>query len=99
MVRESQARRDSVDSGAHAATVFPLPASEGSGYMASAIELPGCVATGETEAEALEEPRDAIHSWILTARAFGDEIPPPASRHRYSGKFLVRVPMSLHRSL
>lgn len=66
--------------------------------MASAVELPGCVATGETEAEALEELRDAIRSWILTAREFGDEIPPAASNHRYSGKFVVRVPTSLHRS-
>ncbi len=99
MARKSQARRDSVDSGAYAATVFPLPSSEGSGYMASAVELPGCAATGETEAEALEELRDAIRSWILTAREFGDEIPPPASKHHYSGKFLVRVPTSLHRSL
>jgi antitoxin HicB len=67
--------------------------------MASAVELPGCVATADTEGEALEELRDAIRSWIRTAQEFGDEIPPPASRHRYSGKFLVRVPASLHRSL
>jgi antitoxin HicB len=99
MARKSQARRDSVEAGAYAATVVPLPSAEGGGYMASAVELPGCVATGETEAEALEELRDAIHSWILTARDFGDEIPPPASSHHYSGKFVVRVPTSLHRSL
>jgi antitoxin HicB len=47
----------------------------------------------------LQELRDAIRSWVLTAREFGDEIPPPASKHRYSGKFVVRVPASLHRSL
>ena len=80
MARKSPARRDSVDAGAYAATVFPLPASEGSGDMASGVELPGCVATGGTEAEALEELRDAIRSWILTARDFGDEIPSPAPR-------------------
>jgi antitoxin HicB len=78
MAGKSQARRDPVDAGAYAATVFPLPASEGRGYLASAVGLPGCVATGETEAEALEELRDAIRSWILTARDFGDEVPPPA---------------------
>ncbi|CAN5274232.1 hypothetical protein BH10PSE6_BH10PSE6_27940 [soil metagenome] len=86
MAKKSQARRDPVDAGAYAATVFPLPSSEGSGYMASAVELPGCVATGETEAEALEELRDAIRSWVLTARDFGDEIPPAASTSAERGR-------------
>jgi predicted RNase H-like HicB family nuclease len=90
---------DDVDAAAYAATLLPLPASEGGGYFASAVELPGCVATGETETEALEELRDAIRSWVRTAREFGDAVPPPASRHHYSGKFVVRVPASLHRSL
>ena len=99
MVRKTRPRRNDVDAGAYAATVGPLPASEGGGYMASAVELPGCMATGETEAEALEELRDAIRSWVLTAREFGDEVPPPTSTYRYSGKFVVRVPSSLHRSL
>ena len=99
MAKKILSRRSDVDAGAYAATVLPLPSSEGSGYLASAVELPGCVATGETEAEALEGLRDAIRSWIRTAREFGDEVPPPASKHRFSGKFVVRVPASLHRSL
>jgi antitoxin HicB len=99
MARKATSRRNEVDAGAYAATVLPLPSSEGGGYLASAVELPGCVATGETEMEALEELRDAIRSWVRTAREFGDEVPPPTSRHRYSGKFVVRVPASLHRSL
>jgi antitoxin HicB len=99
MARKATSRRSDVDAGAYAATVLPLPSSEGGGYLASAVELPGCVATGETEMQALEGLRDAIRSWVKTAREFGDEVPPPASRHRYSGKFVVRVPASLHRSL
>lgn len=99
MARKIPSRRSHVDAGAYAATILPLPTSDGGGYMASAIELPGCVATGETEAEALEELRDAIRSWVKTAQEFGDEVPPPTSKHRYSGKFVVRVPASLHRSL
>lgn len=99
MARKTRPRRNEVDAGAYAATVGPLPASEGGGYMASAVELPGCMATGETEAEALEELRDAIRSWVLTAREFGDEVPAPTSTYHYSGKFVVRVPSSLHRSL
>jgi predicted RNase H-like HicB family nuclease len=75
MAKKVLARRSDVD----AATVLPLPSSEGGGYLASAVELPGCVATGETEVEALEELRDAIRSWIKTAREFGDEVPPKVS--------------------
>lgn len=99
MAKKTSTRQGDVDAGAYAATVLPLPASEGGGYLASAVELPGCVATGDSEIEALEELRDAIRSWILTSREFGDSVPPPASKHRYSGKFVVRVPASLHRSL
>ena len=99
MAKRAVSRRSNVDAGAYAATILPLPPSEGGGYLASAVELPGCTATGESEAEALEELRDAIRSWVMTAREFGDEVPPPVSKHRYSGKFVVRVPASLHRSL
>ncbi len=99
MPRKARPPRNDIDAGAYAATIGPLPASEGGGYMASAVELPGCMATGETEAEALEELRDAIRSWVLTAREFGDDVPPPTSTYRYSGKFVVRVPSSLHRAL
>jgi antitoxin HicB len=99
MAKKGSVRRNDVDAEAYAATVIPLPSAEGGGYMAAAVELPGCVSTGETEAEALKELRDAIRSWIRTAREFGDQVPPPASKHSYSGKFIVRVPASLHRSL
>lgn len=99
MTRKPPVRRDDVDAGAYAATVVALPPSEGGGYLASAVELPGCVATGEMQSDALEELRDAIRSWVRTAREFGDEVPPPSSTHAYSGKFVVRVPASLHRSL
>lgn len=99
MKKNSAVRRADVDADAYAAIVIALPSSEGGGFMASAVELPGCVATGETQAEALEELRDAVCSWVRTAREFGDEVPPPSSQHAYSGKFVVRVPASLHRSL
>jgi predicted HicB family RNase H-like nuclease len=98
-MQKRSSRRSDVDAGAYAATILPLPSAEGGGYLASAVELPGCVATGVTEVEALHELRDAIRSWVRTAREFGDEVPPPASKHPYSGKFVVRVPPSLHRSL
>ncbi|MBV8406967.1 MAG: type II toxin-antitoxin system HicB family antitoxin [Alphaproteobacteria bacterium] len=49
---KGSSRRSDVDARAYAATVVPLPTAEGGGHLASAVELPGCAATGETEAEA-----------------------------------------------
>ena len=82
MAKTTPSRGDDVDADAYAATILPLPSCEGGGYVASAAELPGCVATGKNEADALTALSDAIRSWILTAREFGDEVPLPFSKHR-----------------
>ena len=37
-----------------------LGADEGGGYLAEAPDLPGCIADGETEAEAIENISSAI---------------------------------------
>ncbi len=42
---------------------------------------------------------DAMRTWIETALADGDPIPEPRSLTDYSGKFVARVPRSLHREL
>ena len=46
-------------------------------YVAEAPELPGCMAHGKSQAEALEQINEAIQLWIDTAREFGREIPAP----------------------
>ncbi|MDW8029207.1 MAG: type II toxin-antitoxin system HicB family antitoxin [Armatimonadota bacterium] len=46
------------------------------GYTATVPFLPGCIACGETEKEALEDLRDAIEAWVLVGLKFGDPIPP-----------------------
>lgn len=74
------------------------PAEEG-GYVAEIEDLPGCMAQGETVegvAAAIEECRVA---WIETAVEDGLEIPPPRTDTGYSGRFLLRLPKSLHRRL
>jgi predicted HicB family RNase H-like nuclease len=42
---------------------------------------------------------DAMRAWIETAWELGREIPEPRQTEDYSGKFVVRVPKSLHRAL
>ncbi len=46
-------------------------------YVVSVPELPGCMTHGETYAEAVRQGEDAIATWLETARAWGDPIPPP----------------------
>ncbi|QQS15065.1 MAG: type II toxin-antitoxin system HicB family antitoxin [Rhodospirillales bacterium] len=90
---------DDVPVDAYSVTLERLSVEDGGGYAARVPELAGCLATGETAEEALAEIRDAIRSWVLTAREFGDVVPPPASQVAYSGKWVQRVPKSLHRRL
>lgn len=80
-------------------TEWVRPDTEEGGFYAGVEELPGCLADGETRAEALEELQEAKRSWLATALEFGDEIPLPLSLQDYSGKILVRAPKSLHRDL
>ena len=46
-------------------------------FVAEVPELPGCMAHGNTKAEALANAEDAIQLWIDTATEFGDQIPEP----------------------
>ncbi len=40
-----------------------------------------------------------MHLWLEVSLEQGDAIPEPRSEAEYSGKFVVRVPRSLHRDL
>ena len=53
---------------------------EDQAFIADVPELPGCIAHGNTKAEALSNAEEAIRLWIDTAKEFGDSIPEPAGR-------------------
>ena len=46
-------------------------------FIAGVPELPGCMAHGDSQAEALRHVNEAMQLWIDTAREFGDSIPEP----------------------
>ena len=46
-------------------------------FVAEVPELPGCMAHGDTKADALTSADEAVQLWIDTAREFGDPIPEP----------------------
>ncbi len=54
------------------------------GFSAYSPDLPGCVATGETRAQCVEQMREAIDFHIEGLRAEGETVPPPSSSVAYA---------------
>jgi antitoxin HicB len=69
------------------------------GWFVRVKELPGCMSQGDTAEEALEMIQEAMSLWLETALEDGLTIPKPRPVEDYSGKFVVRLPRSLHRDL
>lgn len=53
---------------------------EDSAFIAEVPELPGCMAHGNSQEEALTNANEAIGLWLETAKEFGDPIPEPKGR-------------------
>jgi len=69
-------------------------------FIARIKELEGCVADGQDEIEALGNLEKVKELWIETALKANQAIPlPDEDEDLPSGKFLTRVPRSLHKSL
>ena len=77
--------------------VRPLSKDEGGGYSISFPDLPGCLSDGATPEEAIANGRDALRAWLSVAQEFGDQLPRPYSV--VSGRFVQRLPRSLHAQL
>lgn len=75
----------------------PLSADEGGGWLITFPDLPGCMSDGESPEEAVANGRDALAAWIAAARQAGREVPRPGELP--SGKFVARIPRSLHARL
>jgi antitoxin HicB len=69
------------------------------GWFVKVRELPGCMSQGDTAEEALTMIKEAMELWLEVALEDGDPIPEPRPLESYSGKFVVRLPKSLHREL
>ena len=71
----------------------------GSYYYARVLDLDGCQSTGETFEEAYKNIREAMEGWIEAKIEGGYEVPLPIGQDNFSGKFVVRIPKSLHYKL
>lgn len=76
--------------------IQPINDESGSYYYAHVLELEGCQSTGETFEEAYKNLKEAMEGWIETKLEEGFEVPVPKEYEKFSGKFLVRIPKSLH---
>jgi len=68
-------------------------------YVARIIELPDLIMTGDTPEEALKELEDVKPEWIETNLQLGNKMPEPLNTQNYSGKIVLRLPVSLHEDL
>jgi len=78
---------------------FALTPDPDGSWFVQVREFPGCMSQGDTPEDALAMIRDALRGWLEVALADGDTIPEPRSLDAYSGRFVLRMPRSLHRDL
>ena len=77
----------------------PLTPDEGGGYLISFPDFNECIADGETIEETMIEGQHALAAVIAALEAKGLPVPKPGSYGAYSGKFVQRLPKSLHARL
>jgi len=77
-------------------TIRHLSKEDGGGYLIEFPDLPGCMSDGETIEETIENGHDAVACWISAANKAGRIIPQPGGLEKQSGKWVQRVPKSIH---
>lgn len=82
------------------ALAYPYTVTNDDGsYFIEFPDLPGCMTQVE-DARDIAAMADEIRTlWIETEYERGADIPEPAGHTGYSGRFVMRVPKSLHRTL
>ncbi|MCZ2290704.1 MAG: type II toxin-antitoxin system HicB family antitoxin [Burkholderiales bacterium] len=79
--------------------IRPLTEEEGRGYLISYPDFAECLSDGETIEEALANGREALMETIAALKARKLPIPRPNSGGVASGKFVTRIPKTVHAQL
>lgn len=79
--------------------ITEIAVEDGGGYLIEIPLLKGCVSDGETIAEALENIKEAKEEWFKYMLENNLPIPEPTDVSKYSGKFVVRIPKTLHKTI
>jgi antitoxin HicB len=87
-----------IDQTRYPVEIRPLSVEEGGGWLATFPDLPGCMGDGDTPEAAIADGYAAAAAWLTVATETGDPIPEPSSGGE-SGRFVTRMPKSLHTRL
>jgi antitoxin HicB len=79
--------------------IRPLSEEDGGGFLISFTDFSECISDGETIEEAIENGMDALQETIAALESLNMPVPEPGSGGSYSGKFIQRVPRSIHARL
>lgn len=79
--------------------VRPLVGDEGGGYLISFPDFAECISDGETIDDAVANGRDALKATIAALKAMKLPVPAPNGGGVASGKFVARVPKTVHAQL
>jgi antitoxin HicB len=69
------------------------------GVVATIPDLPGCASFGDTIEAAIRGLNETKELWMKGRIDAGQPIPEPSQLEDFSGKFVLRIPRSLHKSL
>ena len=89
----------------YAHIISRIPDGEGGGYLITLPDFPGCMSDGESVEEAIANGRDAFLCVVSAMADRGQPIPAPEFRPEeialpdVSGRFVTRVPRSIHAQL
>jgi antitoxin HicB len=79
--------------------IRPLSDEDGGGFLISFTDFSECISDGETVEEAIQNGMDALQETIAALESLNLPVPEPGSGGSYSGKFIQRVPKSIHARL
>lgn len=87
------------DLGQYPFEIRPLASDEGGGFLLSFTDFSECISDGETIEEAIQNGMDVLAETIAALESLNLAVPEPGSGGSYSGKFIQRVPKSIHARL
>jgi antitoxin HicB len=79
--------------------VRPLSQDDGGGFLIAFPDFAECISDGDTVEEAIANGRDALKATVAALKARGLPVPAPNSGGAASGKFVARVPKTIHARL
>ena len=87
---------------AYSHVVSPIAPDDGGGFLFTLPDIPGVVGDGPTEAAAIKDGREAFLATVSALIDMGRDVPAPTLTAKdftplsVSGKFVARVPRSMH---